>query len=166
MTYPLNIEHNWKKWHSDNTLIHSSHQKQKSNRNHSNTGSKLYYNITMQTITYYRSCCHSNVCTINDDSKSHRSIPITRRVILYPIYVHCGQSVRDNKSHIHQYVAGRLCVTILLTSSQLFLIWHSRRHTYLPRGLGLSPVSKDVIGLASCFGSISLKCQPTNVNGI
>ena len=47
----------------------------------------------------YRSRCHGNV-RINDDSKSHRIIPIAWRVLINPIYVRGGQSARDDKSHI------------------------------------------------------------------
>ena len=42
-----------------------------------------------------RSRCHGNV-RINDDSKSHRIIPIAWRVTINPIYVRGGQSARDD----------------------------------------------------------------------
>ena len=51
-------------------------------------------------------------------------------------------------------------MTILTSSDQ-----HCRRQT-LPRGQSLSPISRDVIGLANRFGSIIVKYQPRGVYGI
>ena len=85
------------------------------------------------------------------------SLIVAWYMILRPEDVRCGQSARDDKSH----VAGRVCVTILLTSSN-----QCCRQRTLPRGPGLSPISRDVIGLVSCFGSIIIKCRPISVYGI
>ena len=52
-----------------------------------------------QLLCNNRSRCHGNV-HINDDSKSHRIIPIAWCVTINPIYVRGGHSVRDDKSHI------------------------------------------------------------------
>ena len=51
-----------------------------------------------------------------------------------------------------------MCVTMLLTSSNQHCRWQT-----LPGGPGLSPISRDVIGLLSRFGSIIVKCQPIGV---
>ena len=59
----------------------------------------IYIYIYMY-IYIYISRCHGNV-RINDDSKSHRIIPIAWRVTINPIYVRGGQSARADKSHIH-----------------------------------------------------------------
>ena len=59
----------------------------------------LAHNIDLKgDYIIYRSRCHGNV-RIND-SKSHRIIPIAWRVTINPKYVRCGQSARDDKSHI------------------------------------------------------------------
>ena len=50
-------------------------------------------------IIIYRSHCHGSV-HINDDSKSHSSIPIAWCVILNLVDVLCGQSACDNEAHI------------------------------------------------------------------
>ena len=50
---------------------------------------------------------------------------------------------------VETYIPGRVCMTILLTSSNQ----RCGRRT-LPREPGLSPISRDVIGLVSHFGSI------------
>ena len=86
---------------------------------------------------------------INDDSKSLRSIPIDCCVILHPIYICCGQSARDNIIDIIIHPFKQRC-----------------RRCTLPRGLGLLPIRKDVIGLVSRFGSIIVKCPPIGVYGI
>ena len=57
------------------------------------------YAFMYMYINIYRSRCHGNV-RINDDSKSHRIIPIAWRVTINPIYIRGGQSARDDKSHI------------------------------------------------------------------
>ena len=62
---------------------------------------------------------------MNDDSKSHRSIPIDRCMILHPIYICCGQSARDNIIDIIIHTFKQRC-----------------RRCTLPRGLGLSPIRK------------------------
>ena len=49
---------------------------------------------------YSASYRNSGNVRINDDSKSHTIIPIAWRVTMNPIYVRCGQSARDDKSHI------------------------------------------------------------------
>ena len=64
-------------------------------------------------------------------------------VILNPVDVRGGQSARDN---IVDVIKPARC----------------RRRT-LPRGPGLSPISRDVIGLAGCLGSIIVKCRPIGV---
>ena len=58
-----------------------------------------------------RSHCHGNGC-LNDDSKSHRSIPIALHMILNPADMCGGQSVHDSKSHRRTYVAGRVHVIL------------------------------------------------------
>ena len=65
----------------------------------------LHVRIYIYIYNYmYRSRCHGNV-RINDDSKSHRIIPIAWRVTINPIYVRGGQSARDDKSHIRTWRA-------------------------------------------------------------
>ena len=94
------------------------------------------------------------------------------RVILNHVDIHGGQSARDNPMHVRggqiarddnpiHVRCGRVCVTLLLTSSN-----QRYRRQSLPRGPGLSPISRDVIGLASCFESIIVKCRPISVHGI
>ena len=63
-----------------------------------------YVYIYIYIYILYRSRCHGNV-RINDDSKSHRIIPIAWRVTINPIYVRGGQSARDDKSHIRTWRA-------------------------------------------------------------
>ena len=63
----------------------------------------MYIHATVD-IYIYRSRCHGNV-RINDDSKSHRIIPLAWRVMINPIYVRGGQSARDDKSHIRTWRA-------------------------------------------------------------
>ena len=56
------------------------------------------------------------------------------------------------------HVAGRVRMTILVPSSNQHHRWQ-----LLPRGPGLSPISRVVIGLANHFGSIIVKCRPIGV---
>ena len=65
------------------------------------------------------------------------------RVMINSVDVCCRQSVRDDIIDV---------------------IRPARRK--LPRGPGLSPISRDVIGLASRFGSIIVKYRPRGVYGI
>ena len=67
------------------------------------------------------------------------SVPIN------PVYIHCGQSARDN------------IIDFMHTFKQC-----SRQRT-LPRGPGCRQSVGDVIGIASHFRSIIVKCQPRGV---
>ena len=55
---------------------------------------------------------------LNDDSKSHRIIPIAWRVTIDPVYVRCGQSARDDINDvIHTqllYIIGRSAIIVII----------------------------------------------------
>ena len=74
---------------------------------------------------------------INNDFESHRSIPIAWCMILNPIHVRGRQCVYD------------VIIDIIITS-----VVDGERCL---RRQGLSPISRDVIGLVSRFGSIIVK---------
>ena len=71
----------------------------------------------MYKLYIYISRCHGNV-RLNDDSKSHRIIPIAWRVTINPIYVRCGQCVRDDINDIIHtqllYIIGRSVIIIVI----------------------------------------------------
>ena len=93
------------------------------------------------SIQYYRSHCHGNVYIyINDDSKSHRSIPIAWRMILNPVDVCCGQSVSDN------------IIGIIITS--------------VPDSVYCQSVGMRLAALVSHFESLIVKFQPIWVHCI
>ena len=113
--------------------------------------------------TYYQECILFNIShwrgnvRLSDDSSSRRRTLNALRMNLNLIDVRGGQSAHDNKSHIHTPQAER-------TWRLMGGLWHSvcieaARRT-LPRGHGLSPISRKMIELASCFGYIIVKCQP------
>ena len=78
---------------------------------------------------------------INDDSKSHRIIPIAWRVTINPIYVRGGQSARDDKSHIRPSTS---CTGVCLAITML--------QYYICLGIVLTVIL--VLGLGLGFGII------------
>ena len=101
-------------------------------------------------IHNYTSRWRGNV-RLNDDSNSRRCTLNALRVNLNRVGVHCRQSAREDKSHISTPRAERAW-------RLMDVLWHSActetaRRT-LPRGPGLSPISKNMIRLASRFGYI------------
>ena len=97
---------------------------------------------------------------LNDDSKSRRHTLNASHVNLNRVDMRGGQSAWDNKSHIHTPRAEHACQ--LMDVLRHSACTETAQRT-LPRGPGLSPISKNMIGLASCFGYIIVKCRPTGV---
>ena len=68
-------------------------------------------NKETQTIRdMYIHCCGN--AHLNDDSMSQRRNLNALHVILNCVDVHGGQSARGDKSHMHTYVVGRVCMPI------------------------------------------------------
>ena len=99
----------------------------------------LYINIYI-----YISHCHGNV-HLNKNSKSRRHTLNAWCMILNWLDVRDGQSALDDALRHSIRSKTARCT--------------------LPRGPGLSPICRNMIGLASRFGFITAKCRPIGVNG-
>ena len=77
--------------------------------------------VTTCTFTYIHTYIDP-IAIVTNDSYSHRSIPMSLRVVLNPVDVHGGLSVCDNKSHIPTYTAGRLRMSLYDTITAILYL--------------------------------------------
>ena len=101
------------------------------------------------------SCCHDNV-RLNNDSKSWRRTLNACRVILNRVDVCGGQSAWDDKIPYTVH-CGQSARTINVLRHNACTRLHSIR------GPGLSPIGRNMIGLASCYRSIIVKYPTLSV---
>ena len=144
-------------WHSVHVRMQSNNLLNIISCTHTVSLSWMLNDTTWALLIYISRWC-GNVC-LNDDSNPRRHPLNASRVNLNRVDVHGGQSARDDKSHRRTPRAEHAWrfMAVLRHSVCIETAWQT-----LP---GLSLIGKNMIGLASRFGYIIVKCRPIGVYG-